>query len=229
MLLASIAGLLAAQLAPGPPMTLWFCRHAETVANATGKYNGKTINAFSPKGIEQIAKLTDRFWKTKIEVVLVSPSERALRTIAPYLRKAKRRAEIWPELYECCDANTRKIKGTTSATVRYGGKIVVPADIASLFTFRYGKDGKPVDRYIEAPSYEDGLRQIRMAASALRMRFAKSGHSVLVIGHSLQGGRMLELLQGRPMAGKIRPENGNPMMFYETVDGKFEPAKVATR
>lgn len=221
--LSSVIAYVASQLAPGQPMSLLFCRHAETVANATGKYNSATIDVFSAKGAAQIAKLTDRLWRTKIDVVIVSPSPRALRTIAPYLRRAKRTAEIWPELYECCDNNTRKIKGLTSAQVRFGARVPIPEDLKGLFTFRYGKDGKPVDRYIVSTSYDDGLRQVRVAADAIKTRFFRTGHSVLVVGHSLHGGRLLELMQGKPMLGKLRPENATPMLYFERPDRLIVP------
>lgn len=194
-------------------------RHGETVANATGRYNGRTIDAFSDRGRKQVAALTQALTKVRFDVIVVSPSPRALRTIAPYLAAHPGvKAEIWPELYECCDAHSRKIHGLTSAKVRYGGKIAPPADIARYFTLPPGKD-----KFILAPSYDDGLRQIRMAAARLRAEFPSK--VVLVVGHSLHGGRLIELLEGEKMVGKVRPGNGSITRLVSRPGGVYAIAR----
>jgi broad specificity phosphatase PhoE len=192
------------------PMELDFVRHGETVANATGKYNSRTIDAFSAKGEKEVAALTKELDRMRFDAIVVSPSPRALKTIAPYLRAHRLRAEVWPELYECCDANTKKIKGVTSPQVRYGAKVKLPAELAPYFTLAPGND-----RFILAPSYDDGLRQIGLAAAHLKRVFGGTGKRVLVVGHSLHGGRMIELLEGKPVTGRVRPENARIMRFSE--------------
>jgi broad specificity phosphatase PhoE len=207
--------LLAVRVAP---TEIDFVRHGETVANATGRYNRRTIDTFSDKGEREVASLTRQLSPLRFDAIVVSPSPRALLTIAPYLRAHHLKAEVWPELYECCDANTKKIKGPTSPQIRFGAIIKIPSAIASLFTFAPGRD-----RYILAPSYEDGIRQIRMAADHLKRQFR--GRTVLVVGHSLHGGRMIELLKGKPITGRTRPENARIMRFQEQADGKFAPVQ----
>lgn len=201
------------------PMQLFFVRHGETQANATGHYNSKTIDAFSQKGEKQVGALTKRLATMRFDAILVSPSPRALRTIAPFLRAHPgATAEVWPELLECCDAHSKAIHGLTSAHVRYGAVVKLPKDLVGLFTL------PPDDnRTIISPSYDDGLRQIGIAADHLRKRFLGTGKSVLVVGHSLHGGRLIELLEGKPMTGKIRPENATIMRFREQPDGSFAP------
>ncbi|HWA83381.1 MAG TPA: histidine phosphatase family protein, partial [Fimbriimonadaceae bacterium] len=179
-----LAALCALLLAPRP-MRLFFVRHGETRANATGVYNSRTIDTFSEKGVKEVGALTKELDRMRFDAIVVSPSPRALRTIAPYLRAHRLVAEVWPELLECCDAHSKKIKGLTSPQIRYGGAISIPRDLAGLFVFAPGND-----RYILAPSYDDGLRQIRLAADHLRRAFGGTGKSVLVVGHSLHGGRM---------------------------------------
>lgn len=204
-MLASLAFLFVAKNAPG---RFVFVRHAETQANATGRYNSRTINAFSDLGKKQVEKLTANLDSAgPFDEIVVSPSERALRTLAPYLRSHHRTATVWPDLYECCDGNTRKVKGPTSRTLKYGPKFVVPADIRPLFRVEAGQDRLPL-----APSYEDGLIQIRVSADRIRREVA-SGHRILVVGHSLHGGRMIELLEGKPMTGRTRPGNTQIMGF----------------
>jgi broad specificity phosphatase PhoE len=198
-------------------MELVFVRHGETVANATGRYNSRTIDTFSALGEQQVAALTPKLNGMRFDAIVVSPSPRALKTIAPYLRAHPgSRAEVWPELYECCDNNTKKIKGLTSAQVRYGAVVKLPSDIAPLFFVNAANS-----RFILAPSYDDGLRQIRIAADRLKRQFGGTGKTVLVVGHSLHGGRMIELLKGKPITGKTRPGNAEILRFREQPDGKF--------
>lgn len=199
-------------------MQLVFVRHGETVANATGRYNSRTIDTFSQKGQKEVEALTKELDAMHFDGIVVSPSPRALRTIAPYLRAHHLVAAIWPELLECCDAHSKKIKGLSSPQVRYGGVITIPKDLAGVFVFAPGQN-----RYILAPSYDDGLRQIRLAADHLKQAFGGTGKTVLVIGHSLHGGRMIELLEGKTMVGRIRPENAKIMRFGEQPNGLFVP------
>jgi broad specificity phosphatase PhoE len=198
-------------------MELVFMRHAETVANATGRYNSRTIDTLSQLGVKQVAAVTSRLNGMKFDAIVVSPSPRALKTIAPYLRAHPgTRAEVWPELYECCDNNTKKVKGPTSAQIRFGGMVKLPSDLAPLLYL------SPLNnRFILAPSYQDGLRQVRLTASSLKRRFGGTGKTVLVVGHSLHGGRLIELLQGKPMTGRTRPGNTAILRFREQPDGSF--------
>jgi len=201
------------------PARIVFVRHGETEANATGRYSSRTIDTFSERGAREVAALTARLDAMRFDAIVVSPSPRALKTIAPYLRKHGLKAEIWPELYECCDAHSRKIKGYTSPNVRYGATIRVPADLAPCFILDTGDD-----RLILAPSYDDGLRQIRLAGQRLRREFGGTGKTVLVVGHSLNGGRLIEDLEGKPLEGRVRPDNAKPIPLDERPDGRFGPA-----
>lgn len=193
--------LLGAYLAT-QASTLIFVRHGETKANFTGVYNSRTVDTFSTNGEKQVAELTRKLQGIRFDIILVSPSPRALKTIAPYLRLSHRQAVVVPELYECCDAHTKRIKGPTSPTLRYGPKFSIPTDMQGLFVVQPGHDRLP-----NAPSYEDGLIQIRQCAERISVEFARRHDRILAVGHSLQGGRMLELFEGRPMQGKIRPAN----------------------
>lgn len=213
--------LLGLVIAPAKPMELVFVRHGETVANATGKYNSKTIDTFSARGEKQVAELTKQLNGMRFNAIVVSPSPRALRTIAPYLRShPQMKAVIWPELLECCDAHSKKIKGVTSPQIRVGGLIRVPADLVGLFMI-YPNDNKA----ILAPSYDDGLRQIQFAVNHLKRDFGGSGKTVLVVGHSLHGGRMIEALEGKAMVGKLMPDNAKIMRFLEGTNGVFSPIR----
>lgn len=216
-LLSVVAALV---LAPPRPLEIVFVRHGETQANATGRYNSRTIDTFSALGEKQVAALTPKLMKLRFDGIVVSPSPRALKTVAPYLKATNQKAAVWPELYECCDAHSKKVKGPTSKEPRYGGKVTLPEDISGFFALIPGKD-----KFVLTPSYEDGLRMIEMAAKRLKNGFAGSGKVILVVGHSLHGGRMIEFLQGKEMTGRTRPGNTEIIRLREQPDGKFSIVK----
>lgn len=191
-----LAFVAAAVLAS--PLHLTYIRHSETVANATGRYNGRTLNAFSPKGEKLIAALTAELLRDpRPSAILVSPSPRALRTIAPYLRATHQRAVVWPLLYECC---TERPKRPAAKSFGYGAKIEIPSDVAGLFTVLPGQDRLPAPR-----NYGEGLAQVRKAVEGFRSRFHTG--RVMLVGHSAMGGLFLKALTGRA----IRVENAKPI------------------
>ena len=193
-----------------------FVRHGETEANATGRYNGRTINKFSKRGEEQVQRLTEWLAPRRFDAIVVSPSERALRTLAPYLRVTHQQAEVWPELYECCTQTGVARKRPPLPKPKWGPKFKIPSDLASLFVIQPGHD-----RLFEAPTYQDGLRQVELARARVIGTFGRSGRQVLIVSHSGLGGHMLERLAGRPALGKLHPENAKPMVYAETAGGVF--------
>jgi len=167
---------------------LTFVRHGETVANATGRYNSRTLNTLSEKGKAQVAALTERLVREpRWEGIVVSPSPRALRTIAPYLARTNQRALVWPLLYECC---TERPKRPATASFPYGAKITLPSDIARHFVIQPGEDRYPAPR-----GYGEGLAQVQASVAEFRRRFA--GRRILVVGHSAHGGLFLKGLDGK--------------------------------
>jgi len=170
------------------PTDLTFVRHGETVANATGRYNSKTLNNFSEKGQKGVDALTARLLKeAPFDRILVSPSPRALKTIAPYLRASHQKAIVWPLLYECCTG--RRPAGAKATKFRYFGKITLPSDIADLFIIKPG-----YDKYPDSPDYNSGLAQVDASLDEFRRLW--SGGRVLLVGHSGHGGQFIHGLTG---------------------------------
>lgn len=168
------------------------------MANATGRYNARTLNAFSERGERLIADLTGTLLKEpRPDTILVSPSPRALQTIAPYLRATHQRATVWPLLYECC---TERPKKPAAKTFGYGARITIPPDLAGLFVVLPGQDWLPAPR-----DYGEGLAQVRRSLEGFRARF-HSGR-VMIVGHSAHGGLFLKALTGH--AYKV--ENAKPI------------------
>jgi hypothetical protein len=141
---------------------LTFVRHGETVANATGKYNSHTIDTFSIKGQEQVDQLTRELIAEKpYDIILVSPSPRALNSIAPYLKMKGKNALVWPLLYECC---TEKRPSNAHATsFKFGVKIAIPGPIADRFHL-----DPTQNRYPAPQGYNQGLAQVITSISEFK-------------------------------------------------------------
>jgi broad specificity phosphatase PhoE len=165
---------------------LTYVRHAETVANATGRYNTRTLNTFTAKGDRQVATLTEALLKERPwDVILVSPSPRALKTIAPYLAKSGRRATVWPLLYECC---TERPRQPEAARFGWGAPVEIPKEIAAHFVV-------PEGAKLPAPrNYGEGLAQV---SATVREFAAFRGKRILLVGHSAHGGQFLRRLNGK--------------------------------
>ena len=171
------------------PTELVFVRHGETQANATGHYNARTVNTFSEKGAKGVEELTQELLRQpKFDRIVVSPSPRALKTIAPYLRATHQKATIWPLLYECCTGH--RPKNAAATRFFFGARIDLPKDIANLFIIEPGRNRLPV-----SPDYNSGLAQVQSSVEEFKQRFA--GGRVLVVGHSGQGGHFLHALTGK--------------------------------
>lgn len=194
--------LLCALILAPATTDLTFVRHGETVANATGKYNSKTIDTFSTKGEAQVKALTQKLLKEKTyDVIVVSPSPRALRTIAPYLRATSQRAMVWPLLYECCTSK-RPAKAHATKFTFSKNQVNVPSMIAPQFR---------IDRYDiylpNSPDYNAGLAQVEETVKVFKKKYA--GKRILVVGHSGHGGQFLKILTGK----SFHVENAKLMQF----------------
>lgn len=166
---------------------LTFVRHGETQANATGRYNSRTLNTFSELGKKQVAALTERLVKQpKWDLILVSPSPRALRTIAPYLARTGQKATVWPLLYECC---TERPRQPEASSFSYGAPITLPKDVEKHFVL-------PAGLKFPAPrNYGEGLAQVSDGILEFKRKYASK--RVLLVGHSAHGGQFLKRLTGK--------------------------------
>ena len=180
---------------------LTFVRHGETLANATGKYNSHTIDTFSSKGQEQVTRLTrDLMTERRFDMILVSPSPRALNTIAPYLKNLRKQATVWPLLYECC--TERRPVGAHATSFKFGVHIAIPQAIAGQFKL------SPTDNRYPSPSdYNSGLAQVAASVAEFRKKYA--GKRVLIVGHSGHGGQFIKTITGKA----IRLENASPVQL----------------
>ncbi|MBU4376448.1 MAG: histidine phosphatase family protein [Candidatus Omnitrophica bacterium] len=198
-------------------LDLYFVRHAETVANATGQYTKKAQETFSKEGESQISDLTKSLNGYKFDVICVSPQKRAINTILPYLRKNNATAEIWPELDECCYQDNRNVQPSAAAFAN-GASIVLDAKDQKYLRLR-----DPAMKYFYADgNYADGMLRIQKARDLLIERFGRSESSILIVGHYLSGGRLIEMLMGLKSVGKQSPGNARLWHLREKPDGTFE-------
>ncbi|MDX2064372.1 MAG: histidine phosphatase family protein [Fimbriimonadaceae bacterium] len=196
------------------PAVIVFARHGETVANATGRYNSRTLNTFSETGKAQVARLTT--WlrqQPKFDAILVSPSDRALNSVRPYLLGTRQTARVWPEWYECCTGRNKSTAG--KGNVRWGGKIT----LGSPFVVERGHDRYPV-----SPKFVDGLVQVRMGVD--RLAALRTLPRVLIVGHSGAGGVMMEMLEGASPRGRKHPENATPYQLNRQADGTYRSQRI---
>lgn len=201
--LVSATALVSFGLAGQRTTDLYFVRHGETQANATGHYNSRTLNSFSVKGQNQVRSLPFRLQNMGLTFAICSPSPRAMNTAVGVLRNEGLHAEIWPEFNECC-TQSRKTWSVPAHrnSFRRVGRVRIPINLARWFVPVPGDD-----QMIADGNYQDGLRVTAEAVRLFKQRFSGSGKHILIVGHSGQGGRFLEMLLDLKPVGKIRPDN----------------------
>ena len=156
-------------------MKLLIVRHAESQGNATNNYSVKTHDSLSERGLQQASALADALKVYEFDRICVSPLQRALQTIAPYLESTGRRGEIWPEISEAC---WQERKDEPSATWKTR-PASLPEDLAPHFTFRDGRAIKADD----PESFEEGLCRVHQAVGLIREVAADPDRSLLMVTH----------------------------------------------
>jgi broad specificity phosphatase PhoE len=217
MLLPLLWVITAALVLPSIPsraFDLYVLRHAETMGNVTGDYSEENQRAFSPQGLEQIARITDKLAPYRFDRVFVSPTYRTRQTILPYLKTHGCKAEIWPELEECC-CDSRGLV-SAAAVVPLGDPIELDETEKAYFVVR--ADGA----YRWRPETEsEGLAQIVALKERLLKEFSRTTQSVLIVTHSCNGSRIMELMLGVRPAGRFSPANAAMSLLREEEPGRF--------
>jgi broad specificity phosphatase PhoE len=208
-------------------LTIYFVRHAETVANASGEIGGggpiENHDTLTVLGEKQVEELTSYLIKENIkpDLVIVSPTSRTQKTIEPFLIASKMTAQIWVELNECCGQDptgdplpTERPKSTWKMKIER---------LSDNFTFRNSED----IYYWWPQSYEEGLFMVMTARERLLEQFNQSGKTVMIVGHAVNGGIILGLLQGydmlttKPTKPAYLMNTGVQKLVQDTITGKF--------
>jgi broad specificity phosphatase PhoE len=211
-----ISGQVCAQNDGSKGLELFFVRHGETVANVTGQNTEANQAVFTPEGKDQVEKLTALLNGHKFDVICVSPRERTMNTILPYLKKHNMIAELWPELDEGCWQPNKNVQPTIG--LAKGLPIILDEEKKRHFKFR---DEGP-DYFYKSGNYADDLLKIKKAHDLVIERFGQSGSSVLLVGHGLAGGRLIELFLGLEPKGEYFPGNARLWHLEQEPDGTFK-------
>lgn len=195
---------------------IYFVRHAETMGNITQSHQKKDDQTLSPNGIRQVEALTSKLNKLHFDAIVVSPKVRVLKTILPYLKAHKMKAEIWPELAECCWQ--KEGRDDSAFDLLRGETITLDKEMQPWFTF---SDAASHNSY-DSRSYADGMLQTFLAVDRLQKRFAHSGKTILVVGHYHAGSRLMEILQGVEPNGRYNLPNTSISHLVEKPDGSFQ-------
>lgn len=201
---------------PKHDVEVYFVRHGETVANATGKYNGSTLNKLSAVGEAEANAVARALKNTRFDAAWVSPSLRAELTAAPTLRDHHLVATIMPAFNECCTEHGAARLRAASKRLGRSATAQAPHELADVL--------RATDERTYAPAnYADGITQTKIAAKELKDaadhgRFSR----ILIVGHSAQGSRFLDVLLGRKPIGDIEVKNGEVFVLRMQANGNFK-------
>ena len=223
VLVAALCCSLFLTVAPAyaaPATEIYFVRHGETVGNATHNHNHESDRTFSAKGGKQVAELSYKLDQLSFDHIIVSPKYRTLNTIFPYLKRHDLKAEVWPELEECCWQY--KTSRLSSFKLNRGNEIQIESKMKPYFIF-YDSDARR--RYV-AKNYGDGLLQTFKAIQLIRKRFEGSGKRILIVSHYHIGSRLIEVLQGIEPDGRYKLSNAKISHLIEKDDGTFRLVSI---
>lgn len=194
---------------------LYFLRHAQTMANVTREYTEENQQTFSRWGLDQVEQVTETLAEYEFDVVIVSPAWRTRHTILPVLQARSLKAEIWPEVYECCwDRNTEE----EAPRVTHGDLIEIDPDLTRYFRLR----SPDAAHMLEVDTPARGDLMVAEAVALLRERFEGSGLRVLVVSHYHTGGRLMRSLLGDAAPSRIQPQNARISHLRSDSQGGFE-------
>ncbi len=187
-------------------MNVLLVRHAESQGNANGDYSVLSHDSLSPNGLAQAKALSRCLQLWSFEAIFVSPLQRAMETLVPYLEATKQRAEIWPELAEACWQSPEE----PPSAAWNPQPASVPLDIARYFTYRDNKAVKPS----ESEAFGQGLGRVHATRERIQA-LADSPHTFLVVTHGHFLREFLNLLLETPSPVEFPHENcGMTMLTY---------------
>jgi broad specificity phosphatase PhoE len=139
-------------------MKLLFVRHAESMGNASGEYSTAEADSLSPQGEGQAQALATCLSSWRFDKIIVSPRQRALETITPYLAGTDQQAEIWPEIAEACWHDEREAPSACWHPQ--------PAELPDAECFRY-RDNEAIKPAFPE-SFGEGLCRVHATMDRLR-------------------------------------------------------------
>ncbi|MBA4388105.1 MAG: hypothetical protein C0404_09000 [Verrucomicrobia bacterium] len=198
-------------------MRLYFVRHAETLGNVGGEYDQSSSGTLTPRGQKQARDLVKRLEKFEFSDIIVSPLERVVLTIMPFLKNKGRKAEAWPELAEM--RGKRVQPDELPSEIRNGPAMELPKAAANFVQRRPDLDALLLPPPEE--SYSEGQRRVKLACDLIRNRYAGENVSILVVGHACNGARVIECLMGLDLDGRFQHDNAGITCIEQKLTGDF--------
>lgn len=194
-------------------MTLYYVRHAETVANAADDHSPSAEDAdtLTELGQRQVSELTAYLLDNGVvpDAVLVSPALRSQHTIEPFLVSAGLVGVVWPELWECCGTDPTGAPLPTEPA-RYDFFTV------SVEAQNMGLRADDPGTFWQIDTYEQGLFMVMQARDLLLAGYGQSGKTVLISGHAVSGSVLIGLLRGLDLTAGIEQTGPNAIYMMNT-------------
>jgi broad specificity phosphatase PhoE len=202
-------------------MRLVFLRHAESVGNAGNVYNMEFSGALTPRGLAQAdalaRELIRELGSSVFDAIVVSPLERTVRTLLPFLRMSGRQAEAWGELVEM--RGRKDVDAPVPPEFRYGERVAVPPEAAEFLRLRSDEAGCRMPPANE--TYQEGQRRMALAAARLMELYGGRDANVLMVGHACSGARLLESLMRIELDGRFQHANTGMTIVEQKANGDF--------
>lgn len=197
-------------------MILYFVRHGETNGNLGGQYNLTSWGTLTERGFQQAEELAVRLTDIAFDEIIVSPLERAVLTVLPYLKRNNRKAQAWPEF---CEMGGRKdVVQELPKEIRYGPPLQLPDVARGYVELDPAVPGcLPPDR----ETYIEGQRRAEMAANRIVERYGGREITVLMVAHACNGARVLESLLRIEMLGRFQHDNCGITLMRQKQNGEF--------
>jgi broad specificity phosphatase PhoE len=216
-------------------LKVYFLRHAEAGHNVVDEWKSKpkdqwpayvgNPNAFSPKGLKQIAACTKRLKKYHFDFIAASPTWRTRSTVAPYLRETCQVAELWPELLEFGSLDQQHDFNPLppASTNLFRGDPIRLAD-SDQGIFSLCPDRQRLFRLGDTPAQKaaDRWAVVQMDIELIRKRFGGSEASILLVSHGNIGSLLLEAFTEDKELFKVTLRNTSLWMVEEQPDGRFK-------
>lgn len=192
-------------------MKLLIVRHAQSQANATGKYSAADADSLSSQGKAQALSLVNSLRAWSFDKIIVSSFSRAQETITPYLEATHQQAEIWPEISEGCWHATREAPSESWKSK----PAILPDAVAHLFSYRNGEAISPIP-HLE--SFGEGVLRVHTALGFLQKMADESIENVLMVTHGHVIREILNLMLGTSRPVQFTQVNcGMTLMFFDGV------------
>ena len=198
-------------------MHIYFVRHAQSMGNMGGEYDMSFAGKLSDDGYRQAEHLAGRLENYQFDDIFVSPLERTVLTILPFLKKTGRIAEIWPGLVE--SRGNKKVYVDPPPHIRHGDPVELSEEARPCFKMRKDDDGTHLPPADE--TYWEGQRRAVRAGARILGLYDGTEKSVLVIGHACSGSRLLETLMKIPMDGRFSHRNTGISYIKQKENGDF--------